>query len=148
MEGKHIQLHYGVLSNNKPKNLLHFNLLPNFKRDILFEQFPYLSHVKNSTLNILIKNGIVDEVELQKYLLASGLLQDSIQQSFDMVVTDDFFNNAAVWGELDQKYPTLIKKPNPVKMFIFKDKVHFGIQNSIISSLAAQVSNNEKAIFE
>ena len=33
-------------------------------------------------------------------------------------------------------------------MFIFKDQVHFGIQNSIISSLAAQVSNNEKAIFE
>ena len=65
MEGKHIQLHYGVLSNNKPKNLLHFNLLPNFKRDILFEQFPYLSHVKNSTLNILIKNGIVDKLSFK-----------------------------------------------------------------------------------
>ena len=147
MEGKHIQLPYGVLSNDKPKNLLHFNLPPNFKRDILLKQFPYLGHVKNSTLNILIKNGIVDVVELQKYLLAYGLLQDSIQQSLDMVVTDVFFNNAAVRRELDWNYPTLRKKPNPVNV-IFKDKEHFDVQNPIIGSLAAQVSNNEKAIFE
>ena len=46
MKGKHIQLPYGVLSDDEPKNLLHFNLPPNYKRDILFEQFPYLSHVK------------------------------------------------------------------------------------------------------
>ena len=64
-----------------------------------------------------------------------------------MVVTDGFFNNAAVRRELDQKYPTLMKKPNPVNV-IFKDKVHFDVQNPIIALLAAQVSNNEKAIFE
>ena len=79
--------------------------------------------------------------------MATGLLQDIIQQSLDMVVTDGFFNNAAVRRELDQKYPTLMKKPNPVNV-IFKDKVHFDVQNPIIALLAAQVSNNEKAIFE
>ena len=79
--------------------------------------------------------------------MATGLLQDSIQQSLDMVVTDSFFNNAAVRRELDQKYPTLMKKPNPVNL-IFKDKVHFDVQNPIVGSLAAQVRNNEKAIFE
>ena len=112
MEGKHIQLPYDVLSDDEPRNLLHFNLLPNYKRDILLEQFPYLSHVKNPTLNKIIKNGIVKNIELQKYLLATGLLQDSIQQSLDMVVIDGFFNNAAVRRELDQKYLTLMKKPN------------------------------------
>ena len=127
--------------------MLHFNLPPNYKRDILFEQFLYLSHVKNLMLNKIIKNGIADDVELQNYLLATGLLQDSIQQSLDMVVTDGFFNNAAVRRELDQKYPTLMKKPNPVNV-IFKDNAHFDVQNSIIGPLAAQVSNNEKAIFE
>ena len=79
--------------------------------------------------------------------MATGLLQDSIQQSLDMVVTDGFFNNAAVRRELDQKYPTLMKKPNPVNV-IFKDKVHFDVQNPIVGLLAAQVRNNEKAIFE
>ena len=64
-----------------------------------------------------------------------------------MVVTDVFFNNAAVRRELDRNYPTLRKKPNPVNV-IFKDKEHFDVQNPIIGSLAAQVSNNEKAIFE
>ena len=127
--------------------MLHFYLPLSYKRDILFEQFPYLSHVKNPTLNKIVKNGIVDNVELQKYLLATGLLQDSIQQSLDMVVTDGFFNNAAVRRELDQKYPTLMKKPNPVNVF-FKDKAHFDVQNPIMGSLAAQVSHNEKAIFE
>ena len=147
MEGKHIKLFYGVLCDEEPKHLLQFNLPPNYKRDILFEQFPYLSHVKNPTLIKIIKNGIVDDVEIQKYLLPTGLLQDSIQQSLDMVVTDGFFNNAAVRRELDQKYPTLMKKPNPVNV-IFKDKAHFDIQNAIIGLLAAQVSNNENAIFQ
>ena len=40
-----------------------------------------------------------------------------------------------------------MKKPNPANV-IFKDNGHFDVQNPIISSLAAQVSNNEKAIFE
>ena len=127
--------------------MLHFNLLPNYKRDVLFKQFPYLSHVKNLALNEIIKNGIVDDVELQKYLLATDLLQDTIQQNLDMVVTDGFFNNAAARRELDQKCPTLMKKPNPVNV-IFKDKAHFDVQNPIIGLLAVQVSNNEKAIFE
>ena len=78
MEGKHIQLPYCVISDDEPKILLHFNLPPNYKRNILFKQFPYLSHVKNLTLNKIIKNGIIDGDELQKYLLATGLLQDSI----------------------------------------------------------------------
>ena len=127
--------------------MLHFNLLPNYKRDVLFKQFPYLSHVKNLVLNKIIKNGIVDDVELQKYLLATDLLQDTIHQNLDMVVTDGFFNNAAARRELDQKYPTLMKRPNPINV-IFKDKAHFDVQNPVIGLLAAQVSNNEKAIFE
>ena len=146
MEGKHIQLPYGVFSDDEPKNLLHFNLPLNYKKDLLFKQFLCLSHVKIPTLNQIMKNGIVDDVELQKYLLATGFLQDSIQQSLDMV-TDGFFNNAAVRRELNQKYPTLMKKFNPVNV-IFKDKVHFDVQNPIIGSLAVQVSNNEKVIFE
>ena len=79
--------------------------------------------------------------------MATGLLQDSIQQSLDMVVTDGFLNNAAVRKELDQEYRTLMKKSNPVNV-IFKDKAYFDTQNLIIDLLAAQVSNNEKAIFE
>ena len=98
-------------------------------------------------MNKIIKNGIVYNIELQTYLLTTGLLQDSIQQSLDMVLTDGFFNNAAVRRELNQKYPTLMKKLNPVNV-TFKNKPHFDVQIPIISSLATQVSNNKKEIFE
>ena len=111
---------------------------------------------KNPTLNNIIKNSAVDNLELQKYLLATGqkyllatgLLQDSIQQSLEMIVTDGGFNDAAIRRELDLKYPSIMKKPNPIDV-VFKDKPKFDMQNPIIGSLVAQVQENktnEKAI--
>ena len=85
---------------------------------------------------------MVDNLELQKYLLATGLLQDSIQQSLDMIVTDGGFNNAEVRRELDLKYPTIMNKRNPVDV-VFKDKAKFDVQNPIIDSLVAQVQENK-----
>ena len=82
MEGKIIQLPYGVISKkNDPENELQFNFSPNFRKDILFDKLPYLTHSKNPTLNNIIKNGVVDNLGLQKYLLATGLLQDSVEKS-------------------------------------------------------------------
>ena len=85
-----------------------------------------MTQSKNSTLNNIIKNGVVDNLDLQKYLLATGLLQDSIQQSLDMIVTDGGFNDVAVRGEFDLKYPSIMKKPNPIDV-VFKDKAKFDV---------------------
>ena len=107
-----------------------------------------MTQSKNSTLNNIIKNGVVDNLDLQKYLLATGLLQDSIQQSLDMIVTDGGFNDVAVRGEFDLKYPSIMKKPNPIDV-VFKDKAKHDVQIPIIGSLVAQVQENktnEKAI--
>ena len=52
---------------------------------------------------------MVDNLELQKYLLATGLLQDSIQQSLGMIVTDGGFNDDVVRRELDLKYASMKK---------------------------------------
>ena len=80
MEGKIIQLPYGVTSEkNDPENKLQFNFPPNFRKYMLFQKLPYLTQSKNPTLNNVIKNGVVDNLELQKYILATGLLQDSVQ---------------------------------------------------------------------
>ena len=141
MEGKVIQLPYGAISGkNDPGNELQFNFLPNFRKDILFEKLPYLTQSK--------KLGAVDNLELQKYLLATGLLQDSSQQSLDMIVTDGGFNDAAIRRESDLKYPSIMKIPNPIDV-VLKDKAKFHVQNPIIGSLVAQVQENktnEKAI--
>ena len=69
-----------------------------------------MPHFKNPTLNNIIKNSVVDNSELQKYLLATDLLQDSKQQSLDMTVTDGAFNDAVVRRELDLKYSSIMKK--------------------------------------
>ena len=85
---------------------------------------------------------MVDNLELQKYLLATGLLQDSIEQSLDMIVTDGVFNDAEARRELDLKYPIIMKKRNPIDV-VFKDKAKFDVQNPIIGSLVAQVQENK-----
>ena len=74
--------------------------------------------------------------------MATDLLQDSIQQSWDIIVSDGGFNDAAVRRELDLKYPSIMKKPNPVDVD-FKDKAKFDVQNPIIGSLVAQVQENK-----
>ena len=41
------------------------NFPPNLREDILFDKLPCLTHSKNTTLNNIIKNGMVDNLELQ-----------------------------------------------------------------------------------
>ena len=77
-------------------------------------------------MNNIIKNGTVNNLKLHKYLLATGLLQDCIQQSLDMTVTDEGFNDAVVRRELDLKYSSIMKKPNPVDV-VFEDKAKFDV---------------------
>ena len=100
-----------------------------------------MTHSKNSTLNNIIKNGVVNNLALQKSCFATGLLQDSVQQSLNVKVTNRGFNDAAVRRELDLKYPSITKKPNPIDV-VFKDKAKFDAQNPIIGSLVTQVQLN------
>ena len=61
----------------------------NFRKDVLFDQLPYLSYLENLAIVDVVKNGIVGDLSLQKYLLATGFLKDSIQDSLDMIVFND-----------------------------------------------------------
>ena len=79
---------------------------------------------------------------MQKYLLATGLMQDTMQENLNMVVTDGNFNNASVRRELDTKYPSVTKKSNPIDA-AFKDKAKFDVQNPVVGSLIAQVQKNK-----
>ena len=102
----------------------------------------YLTQSKNPTLNNIIKNGVVDNLELQKYLLPTGLLQDSVQQSLGMIVTDGGFNDAAVRRELDLKYPSIMKKPNSIDV-VFKDKIWRAKSNNRFSCCSGSRKQNK-----
>ena len=79
---------------------------------------------------------------MQKFLLATDLLQDSIQENLNMIVTDGGFNSASIRQVLDMKFPSVMKKPNPIKV-IFKDKSKFDIQNPVVSLIITQVVDND-----
>ena len=75
--------------------------------------------------------------------MATGLLQEGIQQSLDMIVTDGGFNDVSVRRVLDVKYPSIMKKPNPIDV-VFKGKVKFDVKNPVTGSLVAQVQENKQ----
>ena len=143
MEGGRIQLPFGYVRDENESEKLQFNLPFNFRKDVLFNKLPYIALLKNPAIDNVIKGGRVDDEALQKYLLTTDLLQDTIQENLNMIVTDGGFNNASVCRELDTKYPSVMKKSNPIDA-IFKDKVKFDMQNPVVGSLIAQVQENKK----
>ena len=137
MDGGNTQLPFGYVRYENEGGELQFNLPFNFKKDILFDRLPYVAHLQNPPIDNVIKGSKVDDIALQKYLLATGLMQDIIQENLNMVVTDGDFNNASVHRELDTKYPSF--------MFfaVFKNKAKFDVQNPVVGSLIAQVQENK-----
>ena len=98
MSGKSIQLPFGIVRHKSKEKLIKLNLPLNYRKDVLFDQLPYLGHLENPAIKDIIEDGIVDNLSFQKYLLVTGLLKDSIQDSLDMIVTNRNFNDAALEG--------------------------------------------------
>ena len=121
---------------------------PNYGNNVLSDQLPFLGHLENPVIKDVIIDGVVDNLSLQKYLLATGLLKDSIQDSLDMIVTYGKFNDASVRRALNTKYLPVMKKSNPIDL-VFKDKTKCDMQNLLIGTLLTQIHSektNEKTI--
>ena len=143
MESGSIQLPYGFVRDKKAGSELHFDLHQNFKKEMLFEKQLYVAHLENPAINDVVKGGKVDSVALQKFLLVTELLQDSIQENLDMIVTDGGFNNASIRQALNSIFPSIMKKTNPIEV-MFKDKSKFDAQNHAVGVLITQVVDNKK----
>ena len=102
-----IQLPYGFLEE-ETREKFHLDLPNNFKKELLFENLPFVAQLNNPAIENVVKGKTSDDLSIQKYLLATGLLEDTIQNNLDMIVTDNEFNNAGVRRVLDQKYPTIM----------------------------------------
>ena len=109
----------------------------------MFDHPPHLGHLENATIKDVLRDGVVDNIALQKYLLATGLLKDNIQNSLDMIV------NAGIRRALDSKYLTIMKKPNPIDV-VFKDKAKFDTENLVIGKLLSQIrtDKNDEALLK
>ena len=109
----------------------------------MFDHLLHLGHLENATIKDVLRDGVVDNIALQKYLLATGLLKDGIQNSLDMIV------NAGIRRALDSKYLTIMKKPNPIDV-VFKDKAKFDTENLVIGKLLSQIQTdkNDEALLK
>ena len=142
MAGGSIQLPFGYVPDKNEVGELQFKLPLNYSKDILFDKLPYVAHLDHPAIDNAVKGGKVDDLSLQKYLLATALMQDTIQENLNMVVTDGGFNNASIHKTLDTKYPSVMKKSNPIDI-VFKDKAKFDVQNPVVGSLIAQVQEHK-----
>ena len=142
-ENGYIQLPYGYMENDNNSENLNFNLPKNFKKELLFDNLPFVGQLNNPAIDNVVKGKENDAISIQKFLLATGLLEDTIQNNLDMIVTDGDFNKAGVRRVLDQKYPTIMGKPTATS-FIFKDKAKFDIQNPIIGSVYNEILTDKQ----
>ena len=147
MENRSIQLSFGFVPDKNPGGEIQFNLPLNYKKDLLFTKLPFAANLNDPAIDDVIKNGNVDKLAVQKYLLATGLLEDTIQENLEMIVNDGEFNNTSVRRALDLKYPSVMKKPTPLE-YIFKDRAKFDVQNPIVGSLYNQLKKTQDKINE
>ena len=76
----------------KKREKVKLNLPKNCKIQELFSQLPYLANLEDTIFQNEIQN-INNRDDLQKYLLATGDLNDSIQEILDLVVNDGRLND-------------------------------------------------------
>ena len=143
MESGSIQLPFGFIPDQKTENDLQFNLPLNYKKNLLFNKLPFVLKLDNPAIENIVNGNEADDLSVQKVLLATDLLQDRIQESLNMIVTDGDFNNASIRRVLDTKYPSVMKKPNPIDF----DKAKFDVQNPVTRSLFEQIRKNKKNEF-
>ena len=134
----YIQLPYGFVETENEDEMMHFNLPINYKKGLLFDKLPYIAQLNNPAIENVIKGKENDDLSIRKFLLATDLLEDTIQNNFDMIVTDGEFNNAGIRQALDTKFPSVMQKPTATN-FMFRDKAKFDIQNPAIGGLYNQL---------
>ena len=112
MESSSIQLPFGFIPDQKTENDLQFNLPLNYKKNLLFNKLPFVRKLDNPAIENVVNGNDADDLSVQKFLLATDLLQDSVQESLNMIVTDGNFNNASIRRALDTKYPSVMECVN------------------------------------
>ena len=137
-KNSYIKLPYGLVSDEKNKEKIRFNLPLNYKKDVLFQQVPYFAEANNPAIDDVVSGNKRDDLSIQKFLLGKGVLEDAVLDNLDMIVTDRKFNNAGIRRKLDLKYPSIVKKPT-ASNFLYRDLKQFNVQNPVIGGLYNQL---------
>ena len=74
---------------------------------MLLNKLSYIVQLNNPVIDDVVRSKKTDDISIQKFLLATDLLQDTIQDNLDIIVTDADFDDASVQRALDTKFPQL-----------------------------------------
>ena len=63
---------FGVVREKSEEKKIKLNFPPNFRKDVLLDQLPYLADLQNPAIVCVVKNGIVDDLRQQNMFLQLG----------------------------------------------------------------------------
>ena len=96
--------------------------------------------------NVKFQRSIISNIQnredLQRYLLASSKIGQSIQDEIDMVVADGKLNDACLRHLLDPIYKNVMQKQNLFEI-VFKDISKFDPRSPIIGSLLSEIESGK-----
>ena len=85
-----IQLPFGVTEKDDKEKL---NLPKSYKKQALFSQLPHLANLDDPIFQSEVQDIISNREDLQNYLLASGNLNNIIQECLNLVVSNGHLND-------------------------------------------------------
>ena len=107
MENGYIQLPYGFIPDQNEDEKIYFDLPLNYKKNLLFDKLPYVAQLNNPAIDNVVKGKQNDNLSIQKFLLATDLLQDTIQDNLDMIVRMVSLTMQVLDVHLIQNFPRL-----------------------------------------
>ena len=86
----YIQLAFGITEKD---NKLKLNLPKNYKKQALFSQLLHLANLDDPIFQIEVQDITSNREDLQNYLLASGNLNNIVQECLNLVVSNGHLND-------------------------------------------------------
>ena len=116
----------------------------NEKTKDLFANLPYLANLKDPILQNKVEDLLKNREDLQKYLLATEDLNNTIEESLQLAVTHGKLNDeTAVRHVSERDDPKYFRKnDNPLDV-VYTEQAKFDVQNPIIGSLLKQINKGK-----
>ena len=107
---------------------------------------PYLANLKDPILQNTVEDLLKNREDLQKYLLATEDLNNTIEESLQLAVTHGKLNDEAAVRHVSERddptYNYFRKNDNPLDV-VYKQQAKFDVQNPVIGTLLKQINKGK-----
>ena len=111
----------------------------------------YLANLKDPILQNRVEDLLKNREDLQKYLLATENLNNTIEESLQLAVSHGKLNDETAVRHVserdDPKYNYFRKNDNPLDV-VYREQTKFDVQNPIIGSLLKQINKGKAPTYK